>query len=140
MTRRPIVLLILLALALLVAPRAADTQHIGRVPRIGVVVPGEAPSPQEPILAAFSQGLQHLGYLEGQTIRLKSPAGTEHCPITAVYECCTGQTYPPAAVYSTLERLGLDPDDAYTIVMAADGQTDEPIIRHQLLAALALSD
>jgi hypothetical protein len=75
----------------------------------------------------------------GQTIRLKSPAGAEHCPITTVYECSTGQTCPPAAVYSTLERLGLDPDDAYTIVTAADGQTDEPIIRHQLLTALALS-
>ena len=44
----------------------------------------------------------------GQTIRLKSPAGAEHCPITAVYECSTGQTCPPAAVYSTLERLGLE--------------------------------
>jgi hypothetical protein len=76
----------------------------------------------------------------GQTIRLKSPAGADHCPITAVYECATGQTCPPAAVYSTLERLGLDLDDAYTIVTAADGQTDEPLIRHQLLAALALSD
>jgi hypothetical protein len=41
----------------------------------------------------------------GQTIRLKSPAGTEHCPITAVYECATGQTCPPAAVYS---RYGND--------------------------------
>jgi hypothetical protein len=76
----------------------------------------------------------------GQTIRLKSPVGAEHCPITVVYECSTGQACPPAAVYSTLKRLELDPDDAYTIVTAADGQTDEPIIRHQLLAALALSD
>jgi hypothetical protein len=75
----------------------------------------------------------------GQTIRLKSPAGADHCPITAVYECSSGQTCPPAAVYSTLARLGLDRDDAYTIVTAADGQTDEPIIRHQLLTALALS-
>jgi len=75
----------------------------------------------------------------GQTIRLKSPAGAEHCPITAVYECYTGETCPPAAVYSTLKSLGLDPDDAYTIAAAADGQTDEPILRHQLLSALALS-
>ena len=75
-----------------------------------------------------------------QLIRLKSPAGDEHCPITAVYECYTGHTYPPAAVYSTLEHLGLDPEDAYTIVMAVDGQPDEPIVRHQLLAALALTD
>ena len=75
-----------------------------------------------------------------QLIRLKSPAGDEHCPITAVYECYTGHTYPPAAVYSTLEHLGLDPEDAYTIVMAVDGQPDEPFVRHQLLAALALTD
>ena len=74
----------------------------------------------------------------GQTIRLKSPAGAEHCPITAVYECYTGQTCPPAAVYSTLKSLGLDPDDAFAIAAAADGQTDEPILRHQLLSALAL--
>jgi hypothetical protein len=46
---------------------------------------------------------------------------------------------PPAAVYSTLKSLGLDPDDAYTIAAAADGQTDELILRHQLLSALALS-
>jgi putative tryptophan/tyrosine transport system substrate-binding protein len=71
MTRRPIALLLILALALLVAPRAADTQPIGKVPRLGVVVPGEAPSPQEPILAAFRQGLQHLGYVEGQTIAVE---------------------------------------------------------------------
>ena len=75
-----------------------------------------------------------------QLIRLKSPAGDEHCPITAVYECYTGHTYPPTAVYSTLECLGLDPDDAYRIVMAVDGQPDEPIVRHQLLTALALTD
>jgi hypothetical protein len=75
----------------------------------------------------------------GQTIRLRSPAGAEHCPITAVYECYTGQMCPPAAVYSTLKSLGLDPDDAYTIAAAADGQTDELILRHQLLSALALS-
>ena len=64
-------LILILTLGLLVAPRAADAQHTGRVPRIGVVVPGEAPSPQEPILAAFHQGLQHLGYLEGQTIAVE---------------------------------------------------------------------
>jgi hypothetical protein len=42
-----------------------------KVPRIGVVVPGEAPSPQEPTIAAFRQALQHLGYLEGQTITVE---------------------------------------------------------------------
>jgi hypothetical protein len=94
------------------------------------------------LTAARGRGYQPYLVTEayGQTIRLKSPAGAEHCPITAVYECATGQTYPPVAVYSTLEDLGLDPEDAYTIVTAADGQIDEPIIRQQLLAALALPD
>jgi putative ABC transport system substrate-binding protein len=66
-----LVLLVTLALSLLVAPPAAVVQPTGNVPRIGVLVPGEAPSPQEPNLAAFRQALQHLGYLEGQTIAVE---------------------------------------------------------------------
>jgi hypothetical protein len=73
-------------------------------------------------------------------IRLRSPTGEVHCPITAVCEHASGETYPPMAVYSTLDRLGLGPDEAYTIVGAADGEDDEPILRQQLLAALALPD
>jgi hypothetical protein len=73
-------------------------------------------------------------------IRLKSPTGAEHCPITAVYERYMGETYPPMAVYSIMERLGLDPDDAYTIVAAADGHGSLPLVRQQLLTALAPLD
>jgi hypothetical protein len=76
----------------------------------------------------------------GQTIRLKSPRGTEHCPITAVCEHHTGQTFPPAAVYSTCETLGLSPDDAYTLTAAADLQAAEPLLRQQLLIAVALRE
>lgn len=36
--------------------------------------------------------------------------------------------------------LGLDPDDAYAIAAAADGRADDPLLRQQLLAALALLD
>jgi hypothetical protein len=72
-----------------------------------------------------------------QMIRLKSPSGAEHCPITAVYEQHTGQMYPPMAIYSIMESLGLHPDDAYTIAAAADGRISEPFIRQQLLTALA---
>jgi hypothetical protein len=75
-----------------------------------------------------------------QLIRLKSPTGAEHCLITAVCERYTGQTYPPMAVYSIMERLGLDPDDAYTIVAAADGHGSIPLVRQQLLTALAPLD
>jgi hypothetical protein len=72
-----------------------------------------------------------------QIIRLKSPTGAEHCPITAVYEHSTGQIYPPMAIYSIMGRLGLDPDDAYTIAAAADGDVSVPLVRQQLLTALA---
>jgi hypothetical protein len=43
----------------------------------------------------------------GQAVRLKSPRGNEHCPLTAVCVHHTGQTFPPAAVYSTSESLEL---------------------------------
>ena len=56
---------------LLVALQFAVAQQIRKVPRIGVLVPGEAPSPQEPNIVAFRQALQHLGYLEGQTITVE---------------------------------------------------------------------
>jgi hypothetical protein len=75
-----------------------------------------------------------------QLIRLKSPSGAEHCPITAVCERYTGETYPPMAVYSIMESLELDPDDAYTIVAAADGHGSIPLVRQQLLTALAPLD
>jgi hypothetical protein len=76
----------------------------------------------------------------GQAVRLKSPRGNEHCPLTAVCVHHTGQTFPPAAVYSTSESLELSPDDAYTLAAAADLQTAEPLLRYQLLTALALRE
>jgi hypothetical protein len=76
----------------------------------------------------------------GQTIRLRSPAGDEHCPITAVCERQTGQTFPPADVYSALESLGLSPDDAYSIATVADVPTIEPVLRQQILVALTLPE
>jgi hypothetical protein len=78
--------------------------------------------------------------LYGQAVRLQSPRGYEHCPLTAVCEHHTGQTFPPAAVYSTCESLGLSPDDAYALTAAADLQAAEPRLRHQLLAILALRE
>jgi hypothetical protein len=71
-----------------------------------------------------------------QIIRLKSPTGAEHCPITAVYERYTGQTYAPMAIYSIMGSLELHPDDAFTIAAAADGDVSVPLVRQQLLTAL----
>jgi hypothetical protein len=76
----------------------------------------------------------------GPAIRLKSRAGEEYCPITAVCAHRTGKIFPPGAVYSTIESLGLSPDDAYALTAASDLQAAEPDLRHQLLAALALHE
>jgi putative tryptophan/tyrosine transport system substrate-binding protein len=63
--------IITLTLSLLAAPLAAEAQQAGKVPRLGVLVPAEPPSPEEPHLAAFRQALRHLGYVEGQTIAIE---------------------------------------------------------------------
>jgi hypothetical protein len=72
-----------------------------------------------------------------QMLRLKSPTGAEHCPLTAVCERYTGETFRPVAIYSLLEHLELDPDDAHAIAAAADGQVDGSPLRQQLLTAVA---
>ena len=55
-------------LALLTAPLAADAQP-AKIARIGILSGGsDAPSP---LLDAFRQSLQHLGYLEGKTILIE---------------------------------------------------------------------
>ena len=66
-------LLTLLVLGLLLAPLPSDAQQPGKVPRIGVVVPAERASPEEPNIAAFRQALRDLGYVEGQTIAVRIP-------------------------------------------------------------------
>jgi putative tryptophan/tyrosine transport system substrate-binding protein len=71
MTRRCIALLITLALGLLVTPLAAEAQRPANVRRIGVLVPAEPPSPEEPNIAAFRQALREHGYLEGQTVAVE---------------------------------------------------------------------
>ncbi len=53
---------------LLATPLVAEAQSPGKVPRIGVLVPAEPKSPNEPNIAAFRRGLQDLGYVEGQNI------------------------------------------------------------------------
>ena len=44
MTRRTVGFFVTLALTLLVAPRATDTQPLGKVPRIGLLAIGFTPS------------------------------------------------------------------------------------------------
>ena len=62
---------LLLILSLLTAPPAANAQQQGKVPRIGVLLPG-SPEPEfERRLDAFRQGLRELGYIDTQNIRLE---------------------------------------------------------------------
>ena len=58
---------LILALGILWAPIAADAQPPGKVPRIGYLS-GASAERDKSWLAAFQQGLQELGYLEGKNI------------------------------------------------------------------------
>jgi putative tryptophan/tyrosine transport system substrate-binding protein len=69
MTRRLIVLLVILALGFLVTPLATEAQSVAKTPRIGILNPAFNPHPP---LEAFRQGLHDLGYVEGHTIVLES--------------------------------------------------------------------
>ena len=53
-------------------PLAAHAQQVGTVPRIGCLSPGrsELPDPTFNMLNAFLQGLQELGYTEGQNLAI----------------------------------------------------------------------
>jgi putative ABC transport system substrate-binding protein len=70
MTRRPIGLLVTLALGLLVAPLAAEGPPAGRLPRIGFL--GNSTAALEAnLVGPFRDGLRDRGYGEGQTIVLE---------------------------------------------------------------------
>ena len=69
MTRRTLGLLVILALAVLVAPLAA-APPAGTMPRVGVLVSTSAAVAAAP-LEAFRQRLRALGYVEGQTLALE---------------------------------------------------------------------
>jgi putative tryptophan/tyrosine transport system substrate-binding protein len=77
MPRHRIKLFMTLALGLLMASLLAEAQPAGKVPRIGVIVPGIPPGASGDELDGFRQGLRALGYVEGQTITLEVRWGEE---------------------------------------------------------------
>src|SRR5207249_7235695 len=91
--RRTLALMVAIAVGILAAPLAAGAQRSAKIPRIGVLVPAEPDSPNEPNVAAFRRGLRDLGYIDGQNIAVE-------------YRWAHGQ----AARYSTLaaELVRLD--------------------------------
>jgi putative ABC transport system substrate-binding protein len=66
-------LLVLLPVAVLLAPLAGEAQHAATIPRIGLLFPTSLSDPRTPrFLEAFRQGLRELGYAEGQNIAIES--------------------------------------------------------------------
>ena len=66
-------LLVLLPVAVLLVPLAAEAQHAATIPRIGLLFPTSLFDPRTPrFLEAFRQGLRELGYAEGQNIAIES--------------------------------------------------------------------
>jgi putative ABC transport system substrate-binding protein len=53
---------------LLAAPRVAEAQTPGKIPRIGILREG---APPDSLVEGFRQGLRELGYVEGQNIRIE---------------------------------------------------------------------
>jgi putative ABC transport system substrate-binding protein len=56
---------LIIALALPLAPLAAEAQQPAKVPRVGYLVSRSGPGPND---RAFQESLRQLGYVEGQNI------------------------------------------------------------------------
>jgi putative ABC transport system substrate-binding protein len=71
MMRQTILLLITLALAILMAPLAAEAQPLTTMPRIGVLAGGSLTPERAHWQEAFQQGIHDLGWVEGQNITIE---------------------------------------------------------------------
>ena len=82
-----------LAFAFLPSPLAASAQPgRERIPRIGLILPGDPPDPNA---AAFRQGLRDIGYVEGRTIAIE-------------YRWAHGKLGRAPELAEELARLGVD--------------------------------
>ncbi|MBI4587724.1 MAG: ABC transporter substrate-binding protein [Candidatus Rokubacteria bacterium] len=88
---------VLVALGILATPLSAGAQQPGRVPRIGILLPGSPPTPATPLptLEAFLQGLRDLGYVEGRNVALE-------------YRWAEGKLDPLSDLAAELVRLKVD--------------------------------
>ena len=70
-------LTVVLTLALLAAPLAAEAEQVGKVYRVGLILitapvsEMTGPEPANPLTRGFVQGLRALGYVEGQNLILE---------------------------------------------------------------------
>jgi putative ABC transport system substrate-binding protein len=68
---RTVGVIAMLALGILLAPLATTAQQRGKIPLVVVLAPGYTPTSPRRTYETFRQGLQELGYVEGQTILLE---------------------------------------------------------------------
>ena len=71
MTAPRLVLVVILTIGLLGAPRVAGAQQPANVPRIGWLSIASRTPEVSHLLEAFSQGLRDLGYVEGKSIAIE---------------------------------------------------------------------
>lgn len=105
---------VLLGLALVAVPLAAEAQPAGRVARIGVLWP----TSDSPTLEAFRQGLRDLGYVEGRNIAIE-------------YRYAAGNDALLPALAAELVRLNVDVILTYGVTAARVAQratTTTPIV------------
>ena len=113
---RAIPLIVIVVLAILVAPLAAEAQQQGKVPRIGILTPASEAS--TPLWEAFRQGLRELGYVEGKNIVLE-------------YRFAAGQNERLPALAAELVRLKVDllvTDGTLAARVAKDATGTMPIV------------
>ncbi|MBI2555579.1 MAG: ABC transporter substrate-binding protein [Candidatus Rokubacteria bacterium] len=92
------------ALAILLAPPAADAQQPGKVPRIGFLCALSGPSPHT---EAFQRGLRGLGYVEGKNIAIE-------------YRFTDGKSDPFSNLAAEMVRLKVD------VIVVASPQAIRP--------------
>src|SRR2546430_2716119 len=101
-------------LSLLVVPLLAVAQPVGKVRRIGMLIPGSS-SDFAPRIEAFRQGLRDLGYVEGRTITIESCCVSQHVSFQRDPDC-SARFRAAAAILRGAEsrrvRPGLCRDDA----------------------------
>ena len=113
---RAIPLIVIVVLAILMAPLAAEAQQQGKVPRIGILTPASEAS--TPLWEAFRQGLRELGYVEGKNIVLE-------------YRFAAGQNERLPALAAELVRLKVDllvTDGTLAARVAKDATGTIPIV------------
>jgi putative ABC transport system substrate-binding protein len=69
-TKRSITVLTLCAMLLLLCS-STEAQQPGKIPRIGILVPGSSAFPTSARYDSFRQGLRELGYIEGKNILIE---------------------------------------------------------------------